>query len=105
MADSEVGIVVRMDNGRVYDASRQQSESKRQRALVSLPSKISSGSSSKTEPLKTLAPIAQQSDSDSFYQIEEIVKKSRFIGIAVPATSWDDAKIILEQVRKDHPTL
>ena len=63
----------------------------------------SSGSSSTSAPLKTLAPIAQQADSDSFYQIEEIVKKSRFIGIAVPATSWDDAKIILEQVRKDHP--
>jgi len=62
-----------------------------------------SGSSSTSAPLKTLAPIAQQSDSDSFYQIEEIVKKSRFIGIATPATSWDDAKIILEQVRKDHP--
>jgi len=73
------------------------------KTLLRASSSQSSGSSSTSAPLKTLAPIAQQSDSDSFYQIEEIVKKSRFIGIAVPATSWDDAKIILEQVRKDHP--
>ena len=59
-----------------------------------------SGSSSISEPLKTLAPIA---DSDGFYELEEIVKKSRFIGIAAPVTSWDDAKVILEQVRKQHP--
>ena len=61
-----------------------------------------SGRSSTSATLKTLAPITE-SDNGSFYEIEEIVKKSRFIGIAVPATSWDDAKIILEQVRKDHP--
>mmetsp|Transcript_5303 Transcript_5303/g.11219 ORF Transcript_5303/g.11219 Transcript_5303/m.11219 type:complete len:322 (-) Transcript_5303:33-998(-) len=73
------------------------------KTLLRASSSQSSGSSSTSAPLKKLAPIAQQSDSDSFYQIEEIVKKSRFIGIAVPATSWDDAKIILEQVRKDHP--
>jgi len=73
------------------------------KTLLRASSSQSSGSSSTSALLKTLAPIAQQSDSDSFYQIEEIVKKSRFIGIAVPATSWDDAKIILEQVRKDHP--
>jgi len=65
----------------------------------------SSGSNSSvtSATLKTLAPITQHSDIDSFYQIEDVVKKSRFIGIAVPATSWDDAKIILVQVRKDHP--
>lgn len=61
-----------------------------------------SGSSSTSATLKTLAPITQ-SDNGSFYEVEEIVKKSRFIGIAVPTTSWDDARIILDQVRKDHP--
>lgn len=73
------------------------------KSLLHASSSQSSGSSSTSATLKTLAPITQQSDNDSFYQIEEVVKKSRFIGIAVPATSWDDAKTIVEQVRKDHP--
>lgn len=67
--------------------------------------RASSGSSSTSSaPLKTLEPITQQSDSDGFYQAEDLViKKSRFIGIAAPTTSWDGAKVMLEQVRKDHP--
>lgn len=73
------------------------------KSLLRASSSQSSGSSGTSATLKTLAPITQQSDSESFYQIEEVVKKSRFIGIAVPATSWDDAKTIVEQVRKDHP--
>lgn len=47
--------------------------------------------------LKTLAPTS------GFYEEEEIIKKSRFIGIAVPCTSWDDAKLHLEKVRAEHP--
>ena len=57
--------------------------------------RASSGSAS--TPLKTLAPIS------GFYEEEEIIKKSRFIGIAVPCTSWDDAKAHLEKVRAEHP--
>lgn len=66
-------------------------------------SQRSDSSYSTTAPLKTLAPIIQSSDKNGFYEVEEIVKKSRFIGIAAPATSWDDAKVILQQVRRDHP--
>lgn len=73
------------------------------KSLLHASSSQSSSSSSTSATLKTLAPITQQSDSERFYQIEEVVKKSRFIGIAVPTTSWDDAKTIVEQVRKDHP--
>jgi uncharacterized YigZ family protein len=73
------------------------------KTLLRASSSQSSDSSSTTAPLKTLAPITQSSESDGFYEVEEIVKKSRFIGIAAPASSWDDAKLILEQVRKDHP--
>ena len=50
-----------------------------------------------SDALKTLAPIS------GFYEEEEIIKKSRFIGIAVPCTSWDDAKAYLEKVRAEHP--
>eukprot|EP00986_Skeletonema_menzelii_P002236 scaffold616_cov146-Skeletonema_menzelii.AAC.19 len=71
-------------------------------ALLRAASSQSSGSSGTSSTIKTLAPITQ-SDHGSFYEIEEIVKKSRFIGIAAPASSFDDAKIILEQVRKVHP--
>ncbi len=49
------------------------------------------------DALKTLAPIS------GFYEEEEIIKKSRFIGIAVPCTSYDDAKAHLEKVRAEHP--
>ena len=52
-----------------------------------------------TSEIKTLIPP----QSNQFYIQEEEVKKSRFIGIAAPCSSWDEARIHLEQVRKDHP--
>ena len=63
----------------------------------------SNDSGSISSPLKTLAPITQQANSTGFYQVEEIIKKSRFIGIALPCKTFNDAKFIIEQVRKDHP--
>lgn len=49
--------------------------------------------------IKTLIPP----QSSKFYIEEEEVKKSRFIAIAAPCSSWDEAQIHLEQVRKNHP--
>jgi hypothetical protein len=61
------------------------------------PTRLQSSSSSSN--IKTLLPPS----FNQFYTEEEIVKKSRFIGIAVPCSSWDEAQLHLEQVRKDHP--
>ncbi|KAL9187524.1 hypothetical protein ACHAXT_001627 [Thalassiosira profunda] len=51
---------------------------------------------STSEPLKTL-------EGSDIYAAEEVIKKSRFIGLAAHCTNWDDAQSILESVRKDHP--
>ena len=51
-----------------------------------------------TSEIKTLLPPEQQ-----FYTEEEVIKKSRFIGIATPCSSWEEAQSHLEHVRKDHP--
>ena len=48
--------------------------------------------------IKTLQPPSNQ-----FYIEEEIIKKSRFIGLSTPCNSWEEAQVHLEQVRKDHP--
>ena len=48
--------------------------------------------------IKTLLPPPNQ-----FYTAEEIIKKSRFIGITTPCSTWEEAQSYLEQVRKDHP--
>ena len=55
-----------------------------------------SKSSLAAEPLKTL-------EGNDIYAAEEVIKKSRFIGYASHCKSWDDAQIILAEVRKDHP--
>lgn len=60
-------------------------------------SRLNSSTTSK-EPLKTLLP-----NSNELYSEEEIVKKSRFIGLATHCTSWEEAQVYLEQVRKEHP--
>jgi len=50
--------------------------------------------------IKTLLP---PQEANQFYVEEEIIKKSRFIGIATPCSTWDEAQVYLEQVRKEHP--
>jgi hypothetical protein len=55
---------------------------------------------SSSSQIKTLLPPPS---NQNFHIEEEIVKKSRFIGIAAPCSSWDEAQLHLEQVRKDHP--
>ena len=54
------------------------------------------GVSPSSEPLKTLV-------GNDIYAAEEVVKKSRFIGYASRCADWDDAKTIIESVRREHP--
>jgi len=42
-------------------------------------------------------------DTSPFYCSEEIIKKSRFIGIAKHCTSWSEAQALISSVRHDHP--
>jgi len=53
-------------------------------------------SSSSSEQLKTL-------QGNDIYAAEEVIKKSRFIGFASHCTNWDDAQILLQNIRNDHP--
>jgi len=48
------------------------------------------------EPLKTLV-------ENTLHIEEQIIKKSRFIGIATHCTSWDEAQTHLATVRAEHP--
>jgi uncharacterized YigZ family protein len=38
-----------------------------------------------------------------YYQAEEVIKKSRFIGIAKHCTSWENAQEFVEFIRNQHP--
>ena len=57
---------------------------------------FSTKSGNADETLKTLAPGA-------FYMAELEVKKSRFLGYASHARTWDDAKSYIEHVKSEHP--
>ena len=61
-------------------------------------SRLNSSTTTGKEPLKTLLP-----NNNELYSEEDIVKKSRFIGLATHCTSWEEAQVYLEQVRKEHP--
>jgi len=80
-------------NGRLWSISR--SNNNLQRSRCPSNTRLHSNKSS-SEPLKTLEGI-------DLYAAEEVIKKSRFIGLASHCTSWDEAQAILESVRKDHP--
>jgi hypothetical protein len=54
---------------------------------------------STSNEIKTLLPTT----SGQLYTREEIVKKSRFIGLATPCSTWEEAQLHLERVRKEHP--
>ena len=51
---------------------------------------------------QTLASI-DESNPKQYYEAEEIVKKSRFIGIAKHCTSWNDAQEFIQSIRGEHP--
>mmetsp|Transcript_28312 Transcript_28312/g.32438 ORF Transcript_28312/g.32438 Transcript_28312/m.32438 type:complete len:195 (-) Transcript_28312:303-887(-) len=56
---------------------------------------------------ETLMNIEEKEDYDgaspTYYQSEQTIKKSRFIGIAKHCTSWDSARKFIEQIRLEHP--
>ncbi|KAL7516715.1 hypothetical protein ACHAWX_001700 [Stephanocyclus meneghinianus] len=58
-------------------------------------------SNNDTPQIKTLLPTA--AGNGPYYIEEEIIKKSRFIGIATPCATWEEAQLHLDRVRKDHP--
>lgn len=59
--------------------------------------------------IQTLATINLEENTISndssiaYYQSEQIIKKSRFIGIAKHCTSWDDAQEFVKSVKAEHP--
>lgn len=58
-------------------------------------------SNNETPQIKTLLSTA--AGNRPYYIEEEIIKKSRFIGIATPCATWEEAQLHLDRVRKDHP--
>ena len=52
---------------------------------------------------QTLASLEDDSDGRSYYEAEQVIKKSRFIGIAKHCTSWDEAQKFIKDVRQEHP--
>lgn len=42
-------------------------------------------------------------NSNKYYEAEQTIKKSRFIGIATYCTSWDDAQAFTSSIKKQHP--
>ena len=66
------------------------------RTKTQLYSRKSSSSSTTKQQLKTI-------EGNDIYAAEQVIKKSRFIGLATHCTSWDDAQSIIEDIRKEHP--
>jgi len=54
-----------------------------------------SSSSTTKQQLKTI-------EGNDIYAAEQVIKKSRFIGLATHCTSWGDAQSIIEDIRKEH---
>ena len=67
--------------------------------------KASSSSSSSTSSAtqQTLATLPNENNSSLYYEAEQSIKKSRFIGIAKHCTSWDAAQEFIQSVRAEHP--
>lgn len=42
-------------------------------------------------------------NNKSYYETEQIIKKSRFIGIAKQCTSWKDAQEFIDCIKAEHP--
>ena len=54
-----------------------------------------SSSSTTKQLLKTI-------EGNDIYAAEQVIKKSRFIGLATHCTSWEDAQSIIDDIRKEH---
>jgi len=52
-------------------------------------------SSTTKQQLKTI-------EGTDIYAAEQVIKKSRFIGLATHCTSWDNAQSIIEDIRREH---
>jgi len=63
--------------------------------LYSRKSSSSSSSSTTKQQLKTI-------EGNDIYAAEQVIKKSRFIGLATHCTSWEDAQSIIEDIRREH---
>ena len=50
----------------------------------------------------TFTTLNKNTDGN-YYSSEQIIKKSRFIGIASHCETWDDARDFIDRVRQDHP--
>jgi len=46
--------------------------------------------------------VEKNNDSSTYYQAEQIIKKSRFIGIAKHCTSWSNAQNFIASIRSEH---
>lgn len=44
-----------------------------------------------------------KSDIPCYYEAEQTIKRSRFIGIAQYCKSWDEAQSFIKQIRVEHP--
>ena len=67
-------------------------------------SRLSSSSSSSSSTSGSPSPILLKTlEGTDLYAAEEVVKKSRFVGYAARCSSWDEARVVLESVRHDHP--
>lgn len=42
-------------------------------------------------------------EDGSYYEADQVIKKSRFIGIAKHCTSWDSAQAFIKEIRDEHP--
>ena len=63
--------------------------------LYSRKSSSSSSSSTTKQQLKTI-------EGNDIYAAEQVIKKSRFIGLSTHCTSWEDAQTIIDDIRKEH---
>ena len=70
------------------------SSSVARRTKTQLYSRKSSSSTTKQQ-LKTI-------EGTDIYAAEQVIKKSRFIGLATHCTSWENAQTIIEDIRKEH---
>lgn len=67
----------------------------------------SSSSSSQREVQQTLAYVEEDVEGRStprtYFEAEQTIKKSRFIGIAKHCTSWEEAQEFIKSIRDEHP--
>jgi Uncharacterized conserved protein len=65
--------------------------------------RFSLSSSSQQQHQEQLQKTLKELQDGEYYQSEEVIKKSRFIGIAKHCTSWENAQQFFEFIRSQHP--